>query len=211
MTSVWGVKYEQANNHLSIINSILNAMNQQMHFRNLINIEMDILEQNKVDFDDLHLLTLNYPPEHLLRLICLQSQIYPLPNYYQRYEKDLLELMGNYSNEHILSFHHLQQLGWLRNSKIKNKWEEISKAYSLFPKQESFYNKVYIKYAPLSVRFLEMLIKGQLSPEANALLGRDNNHLRGIDSEQRTIKHLYVFYVGGITYGEISCLRLLEK
>lgn len=38
VTSVWGVKYEQANNHLSIINAILNAMNQQMHFRNLINL-----------------------------------------------------------------------------------------------------------------------------------------------------------------------------
>jgi hypothetical protein len=25
------------------------------------------------------------------------------------------------------------------------------------------------------------------------------------------MKEVYVFYVGGITYGEISCLRLLEK
>lgn len=40
VTSVWGVRYEQANNHLSIINSILNVMSQEMHFRNLINLEM---------------------------------------------------------------------------------------------------------------------------------------------------------------------------
>jgi hypothetical protein len=43
VTAVWGVKYEQANNHLSITNSILNVMSEQMHFRNLINIEMELL------------------------------------------------------------------------------------------------------------------------------------------------------------------------
>ncbi len=144
---------------------------------------------------------MDYPADHLLRLICLQSQTYSLPNYYQRHEKDLLEVMGNYSNQHILSLHQLQQLGWLRNSKMKNKWEEIVQAYSLLPKEESPYSKVYIKYAPLSVRFLEMLIKGQLSPETNALLGRDNNYISGIDNQHRPIKNLYVFYVGGITYG----------
>jgi len=56
-----------------------------------------------------------------------------------------------------------------------------------------------------------MLIKGQLSPEANALLGRENNYIKGVDRETRRLKELYVFYVGGITYGEISCLRLLER
>ena len=54
-----------------------------------------------------------------------------------------------------------------------------------------------------------MLIKGRLSAEVNALLGRDNNFLRGVEKEGKMIKELYVFYVGGITYGEISCLRLL--
>lgn len=85
MTSVWGVKYEQANNHLSIINTILNAMNQQMDFRNLVNIEMDILDKGKINFEELHYLTLSYPPQHILRLICLLSQTYPLPNYYSRF------------------------------------------------------------------------------------------------------------------------------
>ena len=55
-----------------------------------------------------------------------------------------------------------------------------------------------------------MLIKGRLSAEVNALLGRDNNFLRGVEKEGKMIKELYVFYVGGITFGEISCLRLLE-
>lgn len=73
------------------------------------------------------------------------------------------------------------------------------------------YTHIFIKYSALSVRFVEMLIKGQLSPEANALLGRDNNYLRGLDKDTKPIKELYLFYVGGITYGEISCLRLLER
>jgi len=50
VTAVWGVKYEQANNHLSIINSIANVMNKQMHFRNLVSLEMDILDQGKINF-----------------------------------------------------------------------------------------------------------------------------------------------------------------
>lgn len=42
-------------------------------------------------------------------------------------------MVGNYSNEHIISFYNLQKLGWLKNSKIKNKWEQICQAYSLLP------------------------------------------------------------------------------
>lgn len=51
---------------------------------------MDILEKGKTNIEDLHYLSLNYPAEHLLRLICLYSQIYPLPSFYSRFEKDLL-------------------------------------------------------------------------------------------------------------------------
>jgi hypothetical protein len=85
VTSNWGVKYEQTNNHLSITNYILNVMSEEMHFRNLINIEMEILETGKTDLEQLHYLTLNYPPEHLLKLICLYSQIYPSTNFYTRF------------------------------------------------------------------------------------------------------------------------------
>ena len=46
-----------------------------------------------------------------------------------------------------------------------------------------------------------MLIKGRLSAEANALLGRENNYLKGLEGEGKKIKYLYVFYVGGVTYG----------
>lgn len=89
-------------------------------------------------------------------------------------------MVCNYSNKHILSLYELQKVGWLRNSKTKSKWEQICQAYSLLPNDYHSYTKVFIKYSALSVRFIEMLIKGQLSPEANALLGRDNSYLRGL-------------------------------
>ena len=45
-----------------------------------------------------------------------------------------------------------------------------------------------MKYSALSVRFVEMLIKGRLSAEANALLGRDNNYLLGLEKEGKKVR-----------------------
>jgi hypothetical protein len=174
---------------------------------------MELLETCKTNMEELRYLALSYPPEHMLRLLCLYSQLYPMPTFYNRYEKEMLELMvGDYQNSrHIYNFHLLQKAGLMRNSKTKNRWEQIVQAYDLLPTEYHSYTKVFIKYSALSVRYIEMLIKGRLSPEANALLGRDNNYLAGLEKEGKKLKELYLFYVGGITYGEISCLRLLER
>lgn len=42
-------------------------------------------------------------------------------------------MVGNYSNEHIHSFYLLQKGGLLKNSKIKNKWEQIVQTFDLLP------------------------------------------------------------------------------
>jgi hypothetical protein len=73
-------------------------------------------------------------------------------------------MVGNYSNEHIHSFYQLQKAGLLKNSKVKNKWEQVCQVYDLLPLEPRSYTKVYIKYSALSVRFIELLIKGRLSP-----------------------------------------------
>ena len=78
----------------------------------------------------------------------------------------------------------------------------------LFPDEPHSYTQVHITYSALSARFIELVLKGKLTPELSALFGKDN-FIR--IERDREIKEVYVFYVGGITYSEISCLRLLEK
>ena len=116
---------------------------------------------------------------------------------------------GYQETKHLYNLYQLQKAGLLRNSKTKNKWAEICQAFDLLPSEPHSYTKVFVKYSALSVRFVEMLIKGRLSAEANALLGRDNNYLLGLEKEGKKVRELYLFFVGGVTFGEISCLRLL--
>ena len=54
---------------------------------------MILLEKGIGNFEDFHSLSLHYPSQHLLRLACLFSQVYPHPTFYNKYEKDLLELL----------------------------------------------------------------------------------------------------------------------
>lgn len=78
----------------------------------------------------------------------------------------------------------------------------------LVPDEPHSYTQVHITYSALSVRFIELVLKQKLTPELSAMLGKDN-FIR-IERE-KDMKEVFVFFVGGVTYGEISCLRLLEK
>jgi hypothetical protein len=114
----------------------------------------------------------------------------------------------NYSPAHITSLYLLQKAGFLKNSKLRNKWEQLRLHLDLVPDEPHSYTQVHITYSALSVRFIELVLKQKLTPELSAMLGKDN-FIR-IEREKE-IKEVFVFFVGGVTYGEISCLRLLEK
>jgi hypothetical protein len=117
---------------------------------------------------------------------------------------------GNYSPSHITSLYLLQKAGFLKNSKLRNKWEQLKMHFDLFPDPDDShsYTQVHITYSALSVRFIELVLKQKLTPELSALLGKEN-FIRF--EKEKEVKEVYVFFVGGVTYGEISCLRLLEK
>lgn len=84
-----GVDYEQIQNHRDIVKFLIEKMGE-LHFNNLMQLEGGLLSNGKADLEDYHYLTLQYPPEHMLRLICLYSQLFPNPNFYSRFEKELL-------------------------------------------------------------------------------------------------------------------------
>lgn len=145
---------EQIQNHSSLILEILNRMNE-LHFYNMISIESKAVAEGRLDLEDLHFLTLEYSPEEILRLICLYSQIFPNPNFYSRFEREILEVIGNnYPPKYICYLHTLQKAGLLRNSKIKNKWEQLVLHYDLLPREPHSYTGVHITYSALSVRIL---------------------------------------------------------
>lgn len=71
-------------------------------------------------------------------------------------------MVNNYSPVYIHSFYQLQKLGLLKNSKAKNKWEQLTELYNLLPEQPHSYTKVHVLYSALSVRFIELLLTGKL-------------------------------------------------
>jgi hypothetical protein len=148
------VLYEQIQNHREIIQEIINRMNE-LHCYNLIKIEANLLEEGKTDLEEFHYLTLEYPPELILRLICLYSQVYLNANFYTRYEREILEIMTcNYSPAHITSLYLLQKAGFLKNGKLRNKWEQLRLHLDLVPDDPHSYTQVHITYSALSVRFI---------------------------------------------------------
>lgn len=157
-----GVNYEQIQNHKAIIEFLMGKMGD-LHFYNLVTLESALLDAGKIDFEDLHYLSLQYPAEHILRLICLYSQVCPNASFYSKYERELLEVMvNNYPPSHICSLYKLQKIGLLKNSKVKNKWEQISQLLDLVPVEPHSYTKVHVLYSALSVRFIELTLKNKL-------------------------------------------------
>ena len=64
-------------------------------------------------------------------------------------------MVFDYKNHgHIYNLYLLQQMGLIRNSKAKNKWQQIVEAFDLMPLEFHSYTKVFVKYSALSVRFI---------------------------------------------------------
>lgn len=136
----------------------------ELHFNNLMHIQSGILDSYRTELEDMHYLSLFYPVEHILKMICLYSQVYQNGNFYGRFQKELLELVvGNYGIGHVYSFYLLQRLGMLRNQKGKNRWQQIAQLFELIPIEPHSYTKVHVLYSSLSVRFIELVLKNQLT------------------------------------------------
>jgi len=63
-------------------------------------------------------------------------------------------MVNNYPPKHIYSLYLLQKSGFLRNSKIKSKWEQLKLLFDLIPENPHSYTDVHVRYSALSVRFI---------------------------------------------------------
>jgi hypothetical protein len=210
------VEYLLIQNHQSLVLHILECM-KSVQFNNSLIMESSIFQGDQAEtpfkYEDLEYLSLFYPLEHLLRIVCLHSQTSDASRYYSKNEKQILEFMLNIERiDHVPSLYNLVKGEVLRETKFKNNWKEIADKFLLFPEEGAAdpYTDLNIIYSSLSTKCIELILKNKLDPEKSALIHKDS-YFRGSIPKFSKINNVYVLMVGGISYNEISCLKKLEK
>ncbi len=127
LNSTLMVEYELIQNHQSLVLHILDCM-KSVQFNNSLIMESSILQGDQAEtpfkYEDVEYLSLFYPLEHLLRLVCLHSQTSDASRYYSKNEKQILELMLNIERiDHVPSLYNLVKGEVLRETKFKNNWK----------------------------------------------------------------------------------------
>ncbi|XP_076806597.1 vacuolar protein sorting-associated protein 33A-like [Clavelina lepadiformis] len=169
------------------------------------------------------------PVVQVLRLLCLQcltnNGLKPkVLEYYKR------EFIQSYGYKHLITFHKLEKCGLLRPSGNSWNYNTIRKSLRLWvedinEKDPQDIAYVHSGYAPLSVRLVQILshpgwrsieevlriIPGPTIPGIQQV--KPQKKWQGSlssDSSSSSIVTL-VFFVGGVTYAEISALRYLSS
>lgn len=142
------------------------------------------------------------------------------------------EILQTYGFQHVLTLNNLERLGLLKVYQSRGPWNTLRKNLKLFKdksvthfskdERESDLTNVFEGYAPISARIVEQCSLGRwsvLQETLKSLPGRQFMELlpQRRDSEVNTIEGVkknpltLVFFIGGVTYSEISALRILSK
>ncbi|EAR90155.2 Sec1 family protein (macronuclear) [Tetrahymena thermophila SB210] len=170
------------------------------------------------------LILFEYPIEEVLRLFCLMCQV---QNGLKEKVFDQLRklIIQQYGIEHLATLNRLEQLGFLKkyqNKQAKEDWNNLVAKLQLINEQvdetdPNDISYVYIAYAPISVRLVQQTFKkGQwreiereLKTLGNYFMPKDVNPKAGLKTNQK--KLVVVYFIGGVSYGEVAALRLLGK
>eukprot|EP01095_Lingulamoeba_sp_RSL-Kostka_P003505 TRINITY_DN1447_c1_g1_i1.p1 TRINITY_DN1447_c1_g1~~TRINITY_DN1447_c1_g1_i1.p1 ORF type:complete len:624 (+),score=182.50 TRINITY_DN1447_c1_g1_i1:123-1994(+) len=171
------------------------------------------------------------PIQKILRLLVLQSLTHN--GIRQKYLDPIkTSILQNYGYEYIYTLNNLESLGMLKNQTTKPYFTTLRKQLKLFEdtvdiEKPTDFAYTYSGYAPISCRFvqntntaqgwksMEEILKylpgptfeeRQQIPEGAIQLSEDRIQTEGAKS-----KVTLVFFIGGITYSEISALRFLHK
>lgn len=169
------------------------------------------------------------PMIKVLRLMCLQSLTNGglKPKLFDFYRKEVLQ---TYGFEHALTLDALEKAGLLKLQEGKSGYSTVRKAFNMLvegEKVEEDISYAYSGYAPLSIRIIQQLtmpggtakveealrlLPGPAFEEKqefkSGLKQRDAGADAGGGQKKPTT---LVFFVGGVTYSEISALRFLSK
>lgn len=163
----------------------------------------------------------------MLRLLCLQSltQNGLKKSLYESFRRDIVQ---SYGIESLLILNNLDRCGLLKRQGEGRKWnwKSISSGLSLYrddimeqpeEKTRTDIHAVHSGYAPLSVALIERAVAddgtgwNSISDILDSLPGeRKEVHQKGAMDTQPGKKVILVFFIGGITFAEISAIRYLN-
>jgi hypothetical protein len=195
--------------HKAIVLFILPHLDES-NFMNTASLEA-VLIQSCQRAEQIEYLSPFYPIEQVLKLEILSSQVSDIGNYFSRFEKKIYQfVLDSYHPQHILTVRGLVEKGILRSAKQPLKWKEICEKYDLIPDNPRSYTFIHIIYSALLVRFVEMFLTDNLTPETINLLSSDS-WSKGSFKKIRSDDRVYIYIIGGITYSEIEAFRILGQ
>jgi hypothetical protein len=164
----------------------------------------------------------------VLRLLCLQSltQNGLKKSVYENMRRDIVQ---SYGIESLLILNNLEKCGLFKRQGEGRKWnwKSVSSGLSLYredimeqpeEKTRTDIHAVHSGYAPLSVSLIERAVAddgrgwNSISDILDSLPGeRKEVHQKGAMDTQPGKKVVLVFYIGGITFAELSAIRYLNE
>jgi len=215
-------QHQSLKTHTSIAEKILEFTSSST-FRKRLNAEQNLLAGSGIDSSNEYIDESIDRQENLinvLRLICLQSATSTIKS--SRLEKIKKEIIQSYGYEHLMTLMNLEKMGMIKKES-KSNFPVLRKNLQLFT--EDFDEKnpndiayVYSGYAPLSIRIVQQAFKpsGWRSELMNLLPGptveeTQINNLNPNKNQNTNPSVTLVFFVGGITFTEISALKWLSS
>lgn len=169
------------------------------------------------------------PLHEVLRLVCLLALTSGIKS--KKYDLLKRELIHTYGFETMFTIQNLEKLGLFKKQVRRPIWPSLRKVLRLLPEEVNLshptdINFAYNGYAPLSVRIVELAARGgwkRISDVMDALPGKRFEYVQdvlphGTSSESSmgtssgNKKPLtLVYFIGGITFAEISAFRHLNE
>ncbi|EGR33241.1 vacuolar sorting protein, putative [Ichthyophthirius multifiliis] len=208
-------------NHIVLVCDISQMIDSILFDKNM-KAEVNIILQNNMEETLEHidnLIAFQYPLEEILRLLALYSQVENgiKQKQYDHFRKEIVEVYGI---QHLITLNKMQEIGLIKKQVQKSEWENLRTKLDLINEEVDLDNPddisyVYLAYAPLSVRLVEQTFKqGQwkdIQKELEYLNGPSMFQAQEDTNQSKRKKLVLVYYVGGVTYGEVAALRLLAK
>ena len=112
----------------------------------------------------------------------------------------------------------------IKSSRVPLKWKQICERFDLLPDNPHKYTYIHIIYSALLVRFVELFLTDNLNSDMISLIATaqasnksQNNgnpskgYSNGKFNKVKSGDVIYIYLIGGITYPEIQCFRILGE
>jgi hypothetical protein len=154
-----------------------------------LDIQRKILSLDKTSLIDIDDFLCETPPIKIfLQLFCLYCQVFSFPvKYPDEYSEFKNNIYNVYGYKHFITLNKLEKMGFLSSFSLNgHKYKEILNDLDLIVETgQSGIGSIYEGYVPLSYRLIEIAFRNNVAPTV-------------------------ICFVGGCTYGEIACCRLLS-